>query len=185
MGSELDKLAQQMKERKARRREAAAQVSERISFMQERVIPQLDSAVEDAVAHYQRLTESRGLDDNFLLEVPPATVAGFIREIDRLPRIERHDWEKQIGVAILGVGTFDRYFIITLSALHTEPRLHAALKCSENRDGRLRRLTATLSRSTLRIGEGEEFRPQLLGNLVQDFVEALIDDCIRITREKG
>lgn len=185
MGSELDRLAQEVKAARAKKQQAAAQLRERIGFMETQVIPLLDEAVENAVAHYQRLTEARGLDTVILLEQPPSSIAGYIRELDRLPKLERSDWEAQVGVAIIGVGTFNRYFIITLSATHTEPRLRAALKCSEDRDGRLRRLTATLSRSTLRIDEGEDFKPELVGNLLQDFVEALIDDCIRITREKG
>ncbi len=185
MGSELDKLAQQLKQQRAKKREAASRVRERISFMEERIIPLLDESVQAAVEYYQRLTEARGLDTVILLEQPPATIAGFIRELDRLPRLERHDWEAQIGVAIIGVGTFDRYFILTIGATHTEPRLRATLKCSEDRDGRLRRLTATLARTSLRLDEGEAFKPELLATQLRDFVEALIDDCIRITREKG
>ena len=185
MGSELDKLAQQIKADRANKRELASKARQRISFMEERVIPLLDDAIANAVEHYQRLTEARELDTVILLEQPPASIANYIRELDRLPRLDHSDWQAQIGVAIIGVGTFDRYFILTISAGSLEPRLRCSVKCSENRDGRLRRLTATLSRSTLSLDEGDSFREDVFLIQVQDFAEALIDDCIRIAREKG
>ena len=185
MGSELDRLAQQIKADRTHKREQARKLRQRISFMEERVIPLLDDAIGDAVEYDQRLTEARELDSVILLEQPPSTIAGFIRELDRLPRIERSIWEAQIGVAIIGVGTFDRYFILTITAGSVEPRIRASLKCSENRDGRLRRLTATLSRSTLSLDEEGSFKDDVFIMLMRDFVEALIDDCIRIAREKG
>jgi len=185
MGSELDRLAQQIKADRTHKREAAQKLRQRISFMEVRVIPLLDDGLLEAVQYYQRLTEARGLDSVILLEQPPATIAGFIRELDRLPRLERSAWEGQVGVGIIGVGTFDRYFILTISAGSVEPRLRASLKCSENRDGRLRRLTVSLSRSTLSLDEEAAFKEDVFLMLLRDFVELLIDDCIRITREKG
>jgi hypothetical protein len=62
MGSELDRLAQQIKADRASKRELASKARQRISFMEGRIIPLLDEAIASAVEHYQRLTEAPGLN---------------------------------------------------------------------------------------------------------------------------
>ncbi len=120
-----------------------------------------------------------------LLEHPAESIAAKVRKLDSLPSINRFDFEAEIGVAIIGIGTFDRYFIVAIQAVASEPRLRASLNCTEDRDGRMRRITAKLERTNLSLDEGGEFKREIFEEQVKDFVEALIDDCIRITREKG